>query len=127
MVFRHGDREWNSNVPIRDELLGEPKGIKRILQVRGLWYEGLKKQCVREKTNIASVSGLTQSFEEWQFYEVMEEYETRITDCCALRILEAQLDFANEIYLLEQVVREAGHQVILYPKFHWELNYIEYF
>ena len=64
----------------------------------------------------------------------MEEYGTRTADrcetgkdCCALRILEAQSDFANEISLLEQVVREAGHQVIFYPKFHCELNYIEYF
>jgi len=61
-------------------------------------------------------------------------YETRTAnryetckDCCALRILEAQPDFANEISLLEQVIREAGHQVIFCPKFHYELNYIEYF
>jgi len=46
---------------------------------------------------------------------------------CALRILEAQPDFANEISLLEQAVCEAGHQVIFCPKFHCELNYIEYF
>jgi len=31
MVFRHGDREWDSAVPIQNELLGNPKGIKRIL------------------------------------------------------------------------------------------------
>jgi len=65
---------------------------------------------------------------------VMQEYETRTADrcetgkdCCALRILEVQQDFANEISLLEQVVHEAGHEVIFYPKFHCELNYIEYF
>ena len=42
MVFRYGDREWNNEVLIGDELLGKPKGIKRILQKRGLWREGLK-------------------------------------------------------------------------------------
>jgi len=57
----------------------------------------------------------------------LEEYETRTADCCetgkdccALRILEAQPDLANEISLLE-------HQMIFYPKFHCELNYIEYY
>jgi len=84
--------------------------------------------------NSASVSGLTQSFEERQFCEVVGEHETRTADCCetgkdccALRILEAQPDFANEISLLKQMVRETGHQVIFYPKFYYELNYIEFF
>jgi len=36
MVFCYGDREWNSDVLIPDELLGNPKGIKRVLQERGL-------------------------------------------------------------------------------------------
>jgi len=136
MVFCYGDREWNSDVLIRDELLGKPKGIKRVLQERGLWHEGLKKQCARKKKNtaIGSVSGLARDFEEREFHEVIEEYETRTADrceigkdCCALRILEAQPDFANEISLLGRVVREAGHEVIFYPKFHCEFNYIEYF
>jgi len=37
----------------------------------------LKKQCAREKKNTASILGTTRSFEERQFHEVMEEYETR--------------------------------------------------
>jgi hypothetical protein len=48
-------------------------------------------------------------------------------NCWALRILEAQDDFKNEVSLLERVIREAGHEVIFYPKFHCELNYIEYY
>jgi hypothetical protein len=47
--------------------------------------------------------------------------------CCALRILEAEDDFRNEVSLLETVIRAAGHEVIFYPKFHCELNYIEYY
>jgi len=54
MVFRHGNREWNSEVPIRDELLGKPKGMKRILQERGLW-QGPKKQSVAPRAGWSSV------------------------------------------------------------------------
>ena len=32
-----------------DDFVGKPKGMKRILQERGLWKEGLKKQCGRAK------------------------------------------------------------------------------
>ena len=144
MMFRYGDRKWNSAVLVSDEFLGKPKGIKRILQERGLWREGLKKQCAREKKkNLkASTTQVPQaptrkaavSFEERQFRELLEGYETHTAgrskagkDCCALRMLEGQADFANEISLLEQVISEDGHQVIFYPKFHCELNYIEYY
>ena len=66
--------------------------------------------------------------------ETMEEYEARTADCCevgkgccALRILEAEEDFRNEISLLEMIIHAAGHEVIFYPKFHCEFNYIEYY
>jgi hypothetical protein len=44
-----------------------------------------------------------------------------------LRILEAELDFRTEKSMLEHVIVQAGHEVIFYPKFHCELNYIEYY
>ena len=63
----------------------------------------------------------------------MEQYEARIADrcevgkgCCALRILEAD-DFKNGISFLVTIIQAAGHEVIFYPKFHCELNYIEYY
>jgi hypothetical protein len=49
MVFLDGDKDWGSGIPIPLELVGKPKGIKRVLQERGLWNEGLKKQCGRQK------------------------------------------------------------------------------
>ena len=68
------------------------------------------------------------------FEETMEEYEARTADrceigkrCCALRILESQTDFQGEKSMLENIIIEAGHEVIFYPKFHCELNYIEYY
>ena len=42
-------------------------------------------------------------------------------------VLKAQNDFRNEKSLLETVIVEAGHEAIFYPKFHCELNYIEYY
>ena len=64
----------------------------------------------------------------------MEHYQARVADrcevgksCCALRILEAQDDFANEVSLLETLIQQSGHRVIFYPKFHCELNYIEHY
>ena len=51
---------------------------------------------------------------------------TAVRNCCALRILKSQDDFKNEVSLLEIVVTQAEHEVI-FPKFHCELNYIEYY
>src|SRR5258705_13237076 len=64
----------------------------------------------------------------------MEQYEARTADrcdigkgCCALRILEAEDDFRNEKSMLETIIFETSHEVVFYPKFHCELNYIEYY
>ena len=40
-------------------------------------------------------------------------------------ILSKQDDFANQISVLESVIREAGHECIFLSKFHCELNPIE--
>jgi hypothetical protein len=64
----------------------------------------------------------------------MEQYQAYIVDrckvgkdCCTLQILKAQDDFKNEVSLLKTIICQAGHEVIFYPKFHCELNYIEYY
>src|SRR6266576_3196339 len=33
----------------------------------------------------------------------------------------------SEKSMLETIILEAGHEVVFYPKFHCELNYIEYY
>jgi hypothetical protein len=43
MIFLDGDRD------IDPELVSKPKGMKRLLQERGLWNANLKKQCGRQK------------------------------------------------------------------------------
>jgi hypothetical protein len=126
MVFQPGDTEFDSDQPIAAELVGEAKGMKRVLQERGLWVPELRKQCgCKKKDN---------TWNDRLFQETMEEYEARTVDrceagqgCCALHILEVQRDFQEEKSMLEHIITAAGHEVIFYPKFHCELNYIEYY
>ena len=46
---------------------------------------------------------------------------------CAFRVMEDEDDFANGRSLLEIEITARGHKRIVYPKFHWELNYFEFF
>ncbi|KAF8243258.1 hypothetical protein K440DRAFT_530788, partial [Wilcoxina mikolae CBS 423.85] len=116
MVFQPGDY----NVP--PHLLGKPKGMKRILQERGLWIEGLKARCP--------------SLRKRQSAETEEQYMARVSafqsclkggSCCAFRIMESQPDFLAEKSLLEIEITKRGHECLFYPKFHCELNYIEFY
>jgi hypothetical protein len=86
------------------KLCGKPKGIRLILEERGLWpKEGLVLTC--ENNNI--------------------EGNTSYPDCCARHKLGAQPDFAAQIPLIQEIIEAHGHKVIFYPKYHCELNYIE--
>jgi hypothetical protein len=42
-------------------------------------------------------------------------------------ILSSQADFRTTRSQIEEIIEEAGHLVIFYPKFHPELNWIEYY
>lgn len=81
-----------------DNGIKKSKGIRRILEERGLWRDGLKKKC---KNSCSS--------------------ET----CCANSVLENQPDFKEQKSALEEAVTVTGHKYILFPKFHCELNHIE--
>jgi len=43
------------------------------------------------------------------------------------RILERELDFQEQKSLVQEVIEAAGHLCIFLPKFHCELNFIEFF
>jgi len=82
---------------------GEPKGIKKVLQERGLWPEG--------KFVLDCKEGCTQGS----------------TSCCARKTMASQSDFQSQRSALEDLVLGRGHVVEFYPKFHCETNYIERF
>ncbi len=82
----------------------EPKGMKQVLIERGLWRNGLNADCQLCKNKIEDMNQ---------------------TNCCVRRIISLQPDFLSQKSALEEVILEARHRYIFYPKFHCELNYIE--
>ena len=84
------------------EFPDQPKGMKQVLQERNLWVDGLLMKC-RDKCQVGSGK------------------------CCAKRLLEVQPDFQEQRSLVWEVIEAAGHLCIFLPKFHCELNFIEYF
>lgn len=80
----------------------QPKGIKQVLWERGLWTNRLKLKC-QDKCQIGS------------------------NRCCARRLLRMQPDFQEQRSLVQEVIEAADHLCIFLPKFHCELNFIEYF
>jgi transposase len=84
----------------------QPKGSKAVLQERGLWQPGLLTKCKKDKaTGIKCTS----------------------KDCCAHRILENQPDFLEQKSLVQETIERLGHLCLFLPKYHCELNFIEYF
>jgi hypothetical protein len=84
-----------------EKLRGKPKGMKIILQERGLWELGLKGFCGNKNVLLENPK------------------------CYAYYILDVQEDFLNQKLILQEVIKSLEHKVIFYPKFHYELNYIK--
>ena len=82
---------------------GQPKGMKAVLTERGINCHGLRGRCVKAGDHSA---------------------EGR---CCMTKLLGNQPDFLEQKPLLQEIVEERGHLAVFLPKFHCELNIIEYF
>jgi hypothetical protein len=87
--------------PNHPEFGNMPKGMKQILIERGLWRDKLRMSC--------------------------KQCDPDATQCCATRILDLQPDFKEQCSLVQEVIEAAGHLCIFLPKFHCELNFIEFF
>jgi hypothetical protein len=77
------------------------KGMRHILQERGLWTDGLRAQCANFKCADGAIR------------------------CCARRLIFNQPDFSGQQSALEELFESYGHILDFYPKFHCELNFIE--
>ena len=75
------------------------KGIKAVLMERGILPNHLRGKCKKCTSDV----------------------------CCGKRILELQPDFQEQKSLVQEVIETAGHLCILLPKFHCELNFIEFY
>ena len=85
---------------------GTVKGLRTVLAERCLWRDGLKKTCNRSENSPA--------FSEND-------------PCCASCLLASQPDFQMQMSMLVEEIAKRGHKAMFYPKFHCELNFIEYF
>ncbi|KAH8825538.1 hypothetical protein DL96DRAFT_1734433 [Flagelloscypha sp. PMI_526] len=72
-----------------------PKGMKMVLEERGLWRKGLLMKC---DTGECCDEG----------------------SCCAQQILQAQPDFREQKSLVQETIESRGHYCIFLPKYHFK-------
>ena len=98
---------WNSFTQEVQQMVfpdGTPKGIRQVLIERNKWPpEGLRLEC-----------------------KPVSEHK-KDNNCCAKKLLAAEPDFQKPVGLIQEKIEARGHLVMFYPKFHPELNFIEYF
>lgn len=96
----------------RAQLRAQPKGMRVVLQERGLLPAGAKilKLCKLCTSPDKSV-----------------KHDMSRTRCCATRIISLQPDFLEEQPRVCNLVKQRGHSCLLLPKYHCELNPIEMF
>ena len=90
------------------------KRLKMVLEERGLWRDGMKLKCREKWTDSEGKE------------HVRKSCVVGVEDCCARRMMESQPDFSRATGMLEELTKR-GHLVLFYPKFHCELNWIEFY
>jgi len=110
---KHADGGYVQSLVLPD---GRPKGLKIVLRECGLWP--MSGQHFLTQCSIKSRSGKS------------TKPNPRCLNrgsCCARALLASQPDFRNQKSQVEAAILDAGHDVIFYPAFQCELNFIEYF
>lgn len=85
---------------------GKAKGIKIVLEERGLWpyNTALRLDCQTKKSS----------------------KEHHGISCCARQLLSQQPDFKSQKSRLQEEIEARGHLCLFFPKYHCELNWMEY-
>ncbi|CAG8648645.1 16006_t:CDS:2, partial [Cetraspora pellucida] len=78
------DNKTKSNINLR----GQPKGLKWVLDKRGLWQEGMILECASCK----------------------KEPNPNITNCCACRLMANQPDFLAQCGQVQQEIKSCSHK-----------------
>lgn len=151
------------NFPIDHSTLpGRPKGLRIVLEERGLWTAGMRldcanKACMACKEIIKQRQKLTKTLvclkdetlcgprkrcehcihqinviplvKKCLSCKTLRQHSNDATrsGCCARRIMSLQPDFLAQKGQLQEEIERSGHQVLFFPKFHCELNWIEYY
>ncbi len=114
--FNHTTKEVQSIVFLNDHLnpspQGKPKGFKQVLIERGLW----------ETQHVDGFAFLLECFITGNRPRCDP---TLAGSCYAYRLLKKQPDFQEQRGRIKEEIEATGHLVIFYPKFHFELNFIE--
>ncbi|GBC50571.2 uncharacterized protein OCT59_001487 [Rhizophagus irregularis] len=88
-----------------EKLRGKPKGIKQVLMECGKWPpRGLVLECSKCKEKCQDSSR---------------------TSCCARRVISLEPDFLAQKGAIEELIENARHKCIFFPKFYCKLNFIE--
>ena len=104
------DTVWNGQPQLMQTAQGVQKGVKTILEERGL-YPNHKLLLECDMCKDATIQGP----------------RTERVSCCGRGILASCEDFkesASKIWL-QEIAEKYGHLIIFFPKFHCELNFIE--
>ncbi|TFY52342.1 hypothetical protein EVG20_g10593 [Dentipellis fragilis] len=114
---------------------GLPKGMKQVLAERGYIITGSGKKLVGDCKNCkARRARKVQPTDDMGALPDIDSEESEDededdapSDCCMRRILSLQADFQSQQSLIEIILEEAGDQCHFLPKFHPEINPIEYY
>ena len=113
LIANSGHRVWLSRwtIPTPNS---EANGIKQVLLERGLW-----PATSRRSDGFAFLLDCPTS-------DGRPGCSADVPGgCCARALLSAQKDFQEQKGRLQEEVNAVGHEIIFYPKFHCELNFIE--
>jgi len=108
VALRSGQNSLTNEIQVLVMADRIPKGLRMILEERGLWRARLRLQCCKENGNL-------------------KKQCLSVGTCCARALMANERDFKAQPSRLEEEVEFVGHQVHFFPKYHCKLNFIEYY